>query len=174
MRWFAFSLFVLGTAVVGCAPPEEIATEPSVPKVSSGTTVEGAATTGGTATPVPTGANSTAPSTPAPAATDAPATPAAEPPKSESSSNQPAPVVRFVANMSVKVPTMSCPFSCWPKVKETLAAQPGVEAVQLAVQAKEDAIDNPVVELKTTNQFDAKAAVEALAKVSFSGAEVVN
>ena len=68
---------------------------------------------------------------------------------------------------------MMCPYSCWPKVRETLAAQPGVEGVQLAVQAKESEIDNPVVELKTTGDFDVKAAIAALDKANFADAVVI-
>ncbi len=66
-----------------------------------------------------------------------------------------------------------CPFSCWPKVKETLAAQPGVEGVQLAKQVKESEIDNPVVELKTSADFNAEAAIAALEKANFADAVVL-
>jgi periplasmic mercuric ion binding protein len=66
-----------------------------------------------------------------------------------------------------------CPFSCWPKVKETLASQPGVEGVQLVAQAKEGTIDNPVVELKTNKDFNPEAAIAALKKVNFDDAVVV-
>ena len=68
---------------------------------------------------------------------------------------------------------MMCPYSCWPKVKETLASQPGVEGVQLASQAKESEIDNPVVELKTTADFNVEAAIAALEKANFADAVVV-
>ena len=36
--------------------------------------------------------------------------------------------------VSLEVPTMSCPFACWPKVKKTLESQPGVGEVTLAPQ----------------------------------------
>lgn len=91
-------------------------------------------------------------------------------------SNSQAEVIRFVADRSINVPDMSCPYSCWPKVKETLAAQPGVEGVQLAEQpadAKEGEITERVVELKLNDKFDADAAIAALSKVSFE-AELVN
>ncbi len=58
-------------------------------------------------------------------------------------------------------------------MKETLAAQPGVEAVQLAQQAKESEIDNPVVELKTSGDFNAEAAIAALEKANFADAVVL-
>lgn len=85
-------------------------------------------------------------------------------------SNSQAEVIRFVADQRLSVPDMSCPYACWPKVKETLAAQPGVEGVQLAEQpadAKEGEITERVVELKLNDDFDADAAIAALSKVSF-------
>lgn len=91
-------------------------------------------------------------------------------------SNSQAEVIRFVADQRLNVPDMSCPYSCWPKVKETLAAQPGVEGVQLAEQpadAQEGEIIERVVELKLNDQFDADSAIAALSKVSFK-AELAN
>lgn len=85
-------------------------------------------------------------------------------------------VIRFVADERINVPDMSCPYACWPKVKETLAAQPGVEAVQLAEQpadAEEGEITERVVELKLNGDFDPDAAIAALSKVSFK-AELVH
>lgn len=158
MRWFALCLLM--SVVVGCAPPaEDVITEPKLDMGTSGATAD-----------APASVESTAPPIPAPAA-DAPAE---APAKSDSGSSAKDSTLRFVANKSLKVPTMSCPHGCWPKVKETLAAQPGVEAVQLAVQSKEGEIDNPVVELKIADGFDAKAAIAALEKSSFPNAEVVN
>jgi len=124
-----------------------------------------------------------------PAATTdpAPATdpvPADEPPKVENpaapgddakqSAAGNATSAKLVSKTNLKVPTMTCPSGCWPTVKETLAAQPGVESVELAKQASEDAIDNPVVHVKLNGKFDSKAAVEALAKAGFENAKVVN
>ncbi|MEZ6134751.1 MAG: hypothetical protein R3C53_07570 [Pirellulaceae bacterium] len=97
--------------------------------------------------------------------------PAAE----DSSATEPA-AVRFVADKSVKVPGMQCPYSCYPAVKEALAAVPGVEAVQLAEQPEgtpEGSIENKVVELKLAEGFDADAAIAALKAASFDG-EVIN
>lgn len=98
------------------------------------------------------------------------AKPAEEAPKAEAASTK---VPASFISTKLKVPTMSCPHGCWPVVKETLAGLPGVEDVQLSKQAKEDEIDNPVVELKVKSGFDAKAAIAALAKVDFKNAEVV-
>ncbi len=87
-----------------------------------------------------------------------------------SASNGQAETIRFVADKRINVPSMMCPYSCWPKVKETLAEQPGVEAVQLAEQPSgtaEGEIKERVVELKLNGNFDADAAIAALAKVSF-------
>lgn len=70
--------------------------------------------------------------------------------------------------VSLKVPEMHCPFACYPAVKKTLEAEPGVLAVDLAEQQEEGAIDNPVVKVKVSKDFDAQAAVDALATAGFS------
>lgn len=191
MRWFAFSLMLLCGAMVGCeAPKEKIEVDsskdksvasPSVDSASSAVTGESepAAKEEASAPPLPTepaapAVPATEPATPAVPATEpaaVPATPAE--PKPDSASAKGGDAVRFVATKSVKVPTMMCPYSCWPKVKETLAAMPGVEGVQLAAQAKETEINNPVVELKTTADFDVAAAIAALDKANFADAVVV-
>lgn len=162
MRWFALSLMAFCSVMVGCEQPTEkidgldkpevTIPSPSVDSSSSAVTVESEAPTA--------------------VETSAPPVPAAEP-KPDSSSTTSTDAVRFVATNSVKVPTMMCPYACWPKVKETLAAQPGVEGVQLAAQAKETEIDNPVVELKTTGEFNVEAAIAALEKINFANAVVV-
>ncbi|MEO8269421.1 MAG: hypothetical protein ABI557_06870 [Aureliella sp.] len=87
-----------------------------------------------------------------------------------SAANGKAELIRFVSDERINVPDMMCPYSCWPTVQETLAAQPGVEAVQLAEQpvgTPEGEIRERVVELKLKGDFDAKAAIAALAKVNF-------
>ena len=97
-------------------------------------------------------------------------------PTDESASVAPANVIRFVADKRLSVPNMSCPYSCWPTVQETLAAQPGVEGVQLAEQpagTPEGQITERVVELKLNGDFDLKAAIAALGAVDFK-AEAVN
>lgn len=168
MRWLALSLMVVCAAMVGCEPPRETIGESDVSIPS----------------PTVTGSNAVTEESEAPAAveeTAPPADPAGLPatepapaePKPDSASSKGSDAVRFVATQSVKVPTMMCPYSCWPKVKETLAAQPGVEGVQLAAQAKESEIDNPVVELKTTGNFDLEAAIAALEKANFADAVAI-
>lgn len=96
-----------------------------------------------------------------------------EEPKADDSASTASGTIRFVADKQIKVANMMCPFSCYPKVKETLAAMPGVEAVQLVEQKEEGVIDTPIVELKLSGDFDAEAAIAALSKVSFN-AEVLN
>jgi periplasmic mercuric ion binding protein len=193
MRWFAFSLMVVCAAMVGCEQASSTRAaeipSPTVDTASSAVTAESetpeAAAVETSAPPAATPTEPAAtPTEPAaaptePAATPTePAAPGTEPPataepKPESASTAGAKTVRFVATQSVKVPTMMCPYSCWPKVKETLAAQPGVEGVQLASQTKETEIDNPVVELKTTADFNVEAAIAALGKANFADAVVV-
>ncbi len=197
MRWFAFSLMLGCAALVGCEQPKETIEKPEAkapseapaiasPTVESGSSAvtaesDAPAAVEASAPPTDPAAPAAAPATePAPAAEPA-AAPATEPPpaaapsepKPESASSASTSAARFVATKSVKVPTMMCPFSCWPKVKETLAAQPGVEGVQLAAQAKETEIDNPVVELKTNGEFNVEAAIAALEKANFADAVVV-
>lgn len=74
--------------------------------------------------------------------------------------------------VSLKVPTMSCPFACWPKVKKTLESQPGVGEVTLAPQKESDTIDNPVVLVQASDSFQGTAAIDALSQAGFSGAEL--
>ena len=84
--------------------------------------------------------------------------------------------IRFVANKSINVPGMMCPYSCWPNVKDTLASLPGVEGVQLAEQpegTQEGEIKKRVVELKVTDVFDPDSAVAALNKINFES-DVIN
>ncbi|MGN6134857.1 MAG: hypothetical protein ACTHOU_10170 [Aureliella sp.] len=193
MRRFAIgTMLVLGLAAAGCEKPVEGIPSSSGSAVSSGddlsvempaedTAPPAVDTTAPPATDAVPPAGEPAPATepspttdPAPA-TDAPKTdeaaPAAETPKQSSTGGSSA---KFVAMTDLKVPTMSCPHGCWPTVKETLAAQPGVESVELAKQSNADAIDNPVVHVKLNGKFDSKAAVAALAKAGFENAEVVN
>jgi hypothetical protein len=83
-----------------------------------------------------------------------------------------APVDDSVQMVSLRVPTMHCPFACWPKVKETLEQQEGVSEVTLAKQAKENELDNPVVHLQVASAFDSAEAIEALESVGFADAVV--
>ncbi len=84
--------------------------------------------------------------------------------------------IRFVADKSLSVPDMQCPYSCYPAVKEALAAVPGVEGVQLAEQpagTPEGKIDVKVVELKLADGFDPNAAIAALKAANYDS-QVVN
>ena len=81
-------------------------------------------------------------------------------------------VDKNVKLVSMKV-SMHCAYGCYPRVKETLEEQGGVANVTLAEQKSSDAIDNPVVYIATTDNFDAKQAVEALQKEGFES-EVLN
>lgn len=74
--------------------------------------------------------------------------------------------------VSVEVPTMSCPFACWPKVKKTLEKQAGVGDVTLAPQKEADSIDKPVVIVEATDAFQAEAAFAALTEAGFGGAKL--
>lgn len=78
------------------------------------------------------------------------------------------------SKMVIKVPTMSCPHGCWPTVKKTLEEQSGVASVELAKQSDETTIDKPEVTITCDGTFDAPAAIDALSKNGFEGAEVLN
>ena len=152
MRWFAWALMLVGAATVGCNQPVETIPAVTPAGSSSGTTVDGEHADHDHAEGEDHDHDAAAP--------------AGEP----SAAKGQAEVIRFVADKSFSVPDMMCPYSCWPKVQETLAAQPGVEGVQLAEQpagTPEGEIKERVVELKLNGNFDADAAIAALSKVSF-------
>lgn len=75
--------------------------------------------------------------------------------------------------VTLRVPKMHCPFGCYPQIKKTLENEPGVLAVELAEQQQEGAIDNPVVHIQTSGEFDAQAAIDALAKAGFDQSTTV-
>ncbi len=186
MRRFAIGTMLLLGLAAGCEKPVDGIPGPSGSPTSSGDDLsvqmppaEAKPADAKPADAAP--AEGAAPATPA-----EPAAPAAEPaaPAAAKPADAPAEApkqssvdtfkgTKFVANTSLKVPNMSCPHGCWPTVEKTLAAQPGVEAVALAKQKGEDAIDNPVVYVKLNGKFDAQAAVAALAKAGFENSEVV-
>ncbi len=177
MRMFAWTLMVVVACSIGCNKPA-VETIPVVAPESSGTTVvdeheghdhshEGEDAAEDADNKSEAAAEGTGATEGAEAKTEA----AAEP----SASNLQAEKIRFVADKRINVPGMMCPYSCWPKVQETLASQPGVEAVQLAAQpagTAEGEIVERVVELKLNGDFDLDAAVAALAKVSFADAKL--
>lgn len=192
MRCFAWCLMAACAFTLGCNQPVE--TIPTVAPVTSGTTVDGDHDhdegdhdhaedadhehaegemhehADGAEHEHAEGEHAEGAETAAPEESEAAPAPAGD----ETSSTKE--IIRFVADKKISVPSMMCPYSCWPTVQETLAKQPGVEGVQLAEQpegTKEGEIVERVVELKLNGDFDADAAVAALAKVNFK-AEVAN
>lgn len=75
--------------------------------------------------------------------------------------------------VSLKVPEMHCPFACYPSVKSTLEGQTGVASVELVEQKEDGVIDNPVVLIKASTDFDIDQAIAALAKSGFADSQVV-
>ncbi|WP_339749990.1 hypothetical protein [uncultured Rubinisphaera sp.] len=75
--------------------------------------------------------------------------------------------------LTVNVPDMHCPFACYPKVKQTIADQPGVESVELVEQEDENAINDPRIIVKLNGEFDSTSAIDALSKVGFKESQVV-
>lgn len=177
MRKFAWSLAAVCALTLGCNQPvETIPTVSPEPEASSGTTMDAGEHAGhdhehgegaeGAAEGTEPAAEAAAPEAPATEGDAAEPEAATEP----SAANAKMETIRFVADKRISVPSMMCPYSCWPKVKETLAAQPGVEAVQLAQQpagTAEGEIKERVVELKLNGNFDSDAAIAALGKVNF-------
>ena len=83
--------------------------------------------------------------------------------------------VRFVADKSISVPDMMCPYACYPAVKEALSTVPGVEGVQLAEQpagTPEGTIEKRVIELKLAEGFDLDTAVAALKEANYEAQPV--
>ncbi|MEZ6153757.1 MAG: hypothetical protein R3C09_26960 [Pirellulaceae bacterium] len=149
MRWFAWTLMLAIATSVGCNQPVETIPAVSPAGSSSGTTADGDHADHDHAEGE--GHDHDADGEP-------------------SAANEKAEVIRFVADKRISVPEMMCPYSCWPAVQETLAAQPGVESVQLAKQpdgTAEGEIKERVVELKLNGDFDADAAIAALAKANY-------
>jgi hypothetical protein len=179
MRKFAWTLVALCALTLGCNKPvETIPTVTPEPEASSGTTLDEGDHAGHEHAEEPAAEEPPAEQPPAEGTETAEEGKAEQPATTDepSAANDKMESIRFVADKRVNVPGMMCPYSCWPKVKETLAALPGVEGVQLAEQPEgtaEGEIKERVVELKLNENFDADAAVAALAKVSFE-AEIAN
>ena len=74
----------------------------------------------------------------------------------------------------IHVPDMHCPFACYPKVKQTLEQQPGVdvESVTLVEQKDEALIDDPRIIVTLKENFDSTQTVNAIAEAGFSGATI--
>ncbi|MCO6454037.1 MAG: heavy-metal-associated domain-containing protein [Pirellulaceae bacterium] len=80
--------------------------------------------------------------------------------------------VQATRTVALEVPTMECPFACWPAVQKTLESQPGVESVTLAEQKNENLIDNRVVHVAVGGGFEVESAIAALAEAGFADASV--
>ena len=189
MRSFAIGTMLMLGLAVGCEKPIEGIPSSGGSGVSAGDnlSVEMPVEDSAAPPPVVPGVDPTLPTADPSLPVPDPTLPADPDPSTLPSATDPAPTTddtkqsstgtaaagKFVT-ASLKVPTMTCPHGCWPAVKEALAAQPGVESVELAKQSKADEIDNPVVHVKLKGKFDSKAAVAALAKAGFENAEVVN
>lgn len=94
-------------------------------------------------------------------------------PESASASPEAGPTDGQTGQMvSLRIPTMHCALSCWPKIKEELEKHEGVAEVTLAEQAAEVEVDNPVVHVRTDGTFDSEKAIAALAKIGFAKATV--
>lgn len=163
LRRLSACLLVMVVGFVGCNAPEETipAITPTSGAESDGTTTSGTTTSGSTTSGWTTSSGMTGSSGVT---------------FFEQEETEQAVAGRFVADKSLNVPDMACPYACWPHVQKTLAALPGVEGVQLAEQPEgtpEGTIAKKVVEIKVNAEFDAADALAVMKKESFP-AEYVN
>lgn len=82
-------------------------------------------------------------------------------------------VMEEAGSLTLHVPDMHCPFGCYPSIKKTLESSDAVEAVELAEQKMEGAIDNPQVIINFTEGFDVDAAIAALTAEGFENSSLV-
>lgn len=97
------------------------------------------------------------------------------PPTSDGAMIHEDPGVRFVADKKLEVPSMMCPFGCYPAVEQALVSVPGVEGVQLAEQPEdtpEGELRTKVVELKLSEEFELDQAMAALEAANFEAKEI--
>lgn len=71
--------------------------------------------------------------------------------------------------VTLEVPTMTC-VGCSETVKGVLAAQPGVDSVELVEQKSETF--EPVMNIETSGDFDVAAAIAALDEAKYGDASV--
>ncbi|TWU34506.1 heavy-metal-associated domain-containing protein [Novipirellula artificiosorum] len=76
--------------------------------------------------------------------------------------------------LTLEVPDMHCPFSCYPRVKELLEGSEAVEEVELAEQQEEGVIDNRQVIVHFHPGFNVDQAIAKLAKEGFAKSDVAN
>ncbi len=77
--------------------------------------------------------------------------------------------------LTIHVPNMHCMFVCYPKVKETLQNQEGIDAesVELVEQKDEGAIDDPRIQLTVAGEgLNSQNVIEAIAAVGFTDATI--
>lgn len=76
--------------------------------------------------------------------------------------------------ITISVPSMSCTLNCYPKVKETLQKQEGLDAesVQLVEQEHEVTIDDPRINIKVTGPVDQQKILAAITEAGYAGATI--
>ncbi|TWU57612.1 heavy-metal-associated domain-containing protein [Rubripirellula reticaptiva] len=75
--------------------------------------------------------------------------------------------------LTLSVPEMMCPFSCYPRVKKTLEGTALVTSVELAPQKVEGEIDNRQVIVNYDAGFKLDDALEMLKEEGFNKNEMV-
>lgn len=75
--------------------------------------------------------------------------------------------------LTLAVPEMHCPFSCYPRVKETLEGSETVQSVELVPQKEEGVLDDRKVIVHYKPGFSVTDALNMLGKEGFTDSEVV-
>lgn len=75
--------------------------------------------------------------------------------------------------LTLSVPEMHCEFACFPKVKETLEQETGVEEVTLAAQKEEGVLDNRQVIVKYQAGFNPRSALKSLEEAGYKDSGIV-
>ena len=78
------------------------------------------------------------------------------------------------AFFEVAVPTMHCPYACYPSVREQLEATPGVLAVSLASpeDAEDGTIEDRRVFIMADKGFDSSVVADAVSRAGHTAGEV--
>ena len=82
-------------------------------------------------------------------------------------------VMDDAGTLTLSVPEMHCEFACFPKVKETLEQETGVEEVTLAAQKEEGVLDNRQVIVKYQAGFNPRSALKSLEEAGYKDSGIV-
>lgn len=75
-------------------------------------------------------------------------------------------------SLTLDVPDMHCEFACFPRVKESIEGNDGVQSVELAEQQEEGVLDNRQVIVHYEAGFDLAKALTLLEKEGYESTPV--